>query len=104
MLGRGNIVPARRVHDNDAASGGGLDIDIINTDASPANHAQVLGRRNDIRSNACPAPNNQTLIQSDLLGKFLFGQSRLDGKVDIRLRLQPYYSLRGERVGNKHFM
>ena len=74
------------------------------TDASPANHAQVVGRRNDSRSNACPAPNNQALIQSDLLGQFLFGQSRLDGKVDIWLRLQPRHSLRGERVGNKHFM
>ena len=104
VLGCGDVVPTRRIHDDDATPGGGLDIDVINADAGPTDHAQVWGCRNNLRRDSCPASNNQTLVRSDPLGKFRFGQARLDGTVDIRLGLQPLHPLRGERVGNKHFV
>ena len=41
MFRGGNRVPARRVHDDDAAASGGFDINVIDSDAGAPNDAQT---------------------------------------------------------------
>ena len=43
MLGGGDRIAERRVHDDDAARGGGGDIDIVDADAGAADHFQPVG-------------------------------------------------------------
>ena len=50
MLGGGNGVPAGRVHHHDPARGGGIDIDIVHSDAGAADGFEILGRGYDIRA------------------------------------------------------
>src|SRR5207247_4497193 len=40
VLGGGDVAPAGGVHDDDAVLGGGVDVDVVDADAGPADHAQ----------------------------------------------------------------
>jgi hypothetical protein len=45
QLGRRDRVARGRVHHDDAALGGGLDIDVVHADAGPADDLEQAGRR-----------------------------------------------------------
>jgi hypothetical protein len=47
-FGRGDSVAAGRVHHDHAALGGRVDIDVVHTDASPANDLQLVGDRDHL--------------------------------------------------------
>ena len=49
MLGGGDRIAERRVHDDDAARGGGRDVDIVDADAGAADHLEVRRRLEQVR-------------------------------------------------------
>ena len=48
VLGRGDGVAKRRVHDNDASAGSGCQVNIVNANAGAANDFEVFGGGHDI--------------------------------------------------------
>ena len=63
MLGGGNGIAARRVHDQDAAARGGGHVDVIDAHTGPHNGPQLAGVLEQIRRHLRAAANNHAVGQ-----------------------------------------
>ena len=84
VLGGSHVVAARRVHDHDAFFARGLDIDILDADASPANDFEIFRGPDEIRGHLSAAANHPAVIFSDNL----FEICRLEPQTHVDLEVR----------------
>ncbi len=61
MLGDADGIAARRVHDQNAAAGGGVEIDVVHTDAGAADDAEPRGGAEERVGNASGAADDERI-------------------------------------------
>jgi hypothetical protein len=100
VFGGGDIIPSWGVHYHNPLFGGRFDVDVIDTDTGPADHAQV-GRRFDHRlRDPRPTPDNQSMVRGNDAREFLARQAGAYVGGYVWGRLQPFESLRGKVIGH----
>lgn len=82
MLGGGDGIGGGSIHDETSELGGGLQIDIINSDAGPSNDLQAaFSRLKELASDLSPAPHDQGVANRDLGAEVLRGE--IVGAIDV---------------------
>jgi hypothetical protein len=71
VLCGGDGIAERRVHDNDAARGGGRNVDIVDADAGAPDHFEVLCLLQQLGRYFRGRTNCQALVIADYLGKLV---------------------------------
>ena len=102
MLGGRDGVAERRVHDDDALGGGGLDVDIVDADTGPADDLEVGGRRDHVSVRLAGRTHGEAVILRDDLDQIFLGQTNLDVGFDAA-RLEDFDGGGGERVSDEDF-
>ena len=99
MLRRGNGIARRRVDDQHTGAGGGLDIDVVDAGAGPADDLQAMTRLDHPGVDASLAPHDQSIVVRDPGHQ----GSRVLPQFDINIRMlsQPVDTRLGDRVGNE---
>ncbi len=103
MLGRGDRVAARGVHHDHAAAGGGIDIDIIHTDAGAANDLEQRGGLDEPGGRLGLAAHHQRGEVRDDVEELIFFQPGLHGHVELARAAQLSHTAVGNGIGNKNF-
>ncbi len=62
MLAGGDVVAAGRVHDDDAAFGGGIGVDVLIADAGAPDDFEILRRFDQFRGDFCAAANHPAVV------------------------------------------
>ena len=62
VLGGGDVVAAGRVHDDDAALGRGVDVDVVDADAGAADHLEILRRVDQLRGDLGAAADHPAVV------------------------------------------
>ena len=70
MLGGRDRISERSVHDDDAAAGCRVDIDIVYTDTGAADHFEIIGRRQYFRRHLGGRPDRKAVIFADAGDQF----------------------------------
>jgi hypothetical protein len=78
VLRRGDDVPGRSVHDEDAALGRGLDVHVVEADARAPDDAQLLARGQELLVDLRSRPHNERVVVSDRREEGLARQVGLD--------------------------
>jgi len=71
VLGGGDVVALGRVHHHDAPGGGRGDVDVVDADARPADHLQLLGPGDHVRRDLGAAADHQALDVGDEFEQFV---------------------------------
>jgi hypothetical protein len=71
VLRGGHDVRLRRVGDDDAALGGRLDVDVVDPDAGAADHAQVVGARDQLGGQLRRRADEDAVVAADALRELL---------------------------------
>ena len=74
-LGHADAVRAWRVHDDDAARAGGLDVHIVNAGAGAGDRFEFLAGRDDFRRDFRGAAHDKCVSFGDVSGEFLGGST-----------------------------
>src|SRR5439155_376182 len=69
VLGGRDVAPAGGVHDDDAALGGGVDVDVVDADAGPADHAQHVGTGEVLGRHLGAAAHDESVEAADRLAE-----------------------------------
>ena len=101
MLGGGDGVAERRVHDDDAARRGGFKVDIIHADAGTPDHLELVRGGDDLLGHLRGRAHRDPVIAGNDLDELVAGEIGFDVSVDPA----PGEDIEGqsaELVGNKH--
>ena len=103
VLCGGDHVAKRRVHHDHALLGGGVFVDVIRPDPSPANHLEVVRSCEDLFGNLGRGPDRQTVIVADHFEQFVL----VLAKIGLEIHVNPAVAedLNGgvrEFVGDKY--
>src|SRR5207248_9902585 len=82
VLGGGDHIAGRRVDDDDAAPGGGVDIDVVDADAGAADHVELVAGPDHLSGDAGLAAHDQRLVVADRAHELVGRQAEAD--VDLR--------------------
>ena len=99
LLGRRDGVAGRGVDDHDAGLGGGLEVDVVDADAGPADDDQAGGVGEDVGRDLDLAANQQRVVVADDRGE-LFGRQP-DLLVDFVVGAEDLEALLGQGLGNE---
>jgi hypothetical protein len=80
VLGGRDDVGLRRVGDDDAALGGRLDVDVVDADPGPADHAQVVGAADQLGGQLRRRADQDPVVAADALRELLVAP--VDADVD----------------------
>ena len=83
MFGRGDRVAEGRVHDDDAATRGGRDIDIVDADAGAADDLQVGRRLDQLFGRLGGRADGEAIILADDLEQLFLVLAELRLEIDI---------------------
>src|SRR5207247_8752641 len=103
MFGGRNGVAARRVEHNNTASRRSFDIDVINTDAGTANHAQLGAGIQDISGNFRLTTDNQRAELRDEIDKFGLAQAGFDCNLERAFTRKLIDAALGDGIGDEDF-
>ena len=99
VLGGGDGVAAGRVHDDDAALGGGVEVDVVDARAGARDHLQAVRVREGVGRDLRLAAHDEALVASERLAELVRGQAR--AHVDIGALLQQGDAFIGDGVGDE---
>ena len=85
MLGRGDGVAVRRVHDDDAALGRRGHIDVVDADAGAADHLQIRCGGKDLGGHLCRGAHGEAVIVGD--GRLEVGRLQAGADIDLNAAL-----------------
>ncbi len=88
MLGRRVHIAFGRVHHNNAAAGGGIDIDIVHANTGPADNLQRRGRVDEVRRDFGGTAHHQSSIRWQQLAQGIGSKSGLDRDINRIVFLQ----------------
>ena len=83
VLGGGDGIAERRVHDNDAARRGGGNVDIVDADAGAADHVQVLGGFEDLGGDLGRRADGEAVVIADDRGELVLVLAERRLKIDL---------------------
>ena len=83
VLGGGDRVRLGRVGDDDAAAGGGRDVDVVDAGAGAADHLQVGRQLDQLRRHLRRRADQDRVVLADLLAQLLVGH--LEAEVDVEV-------------------
>jgi hypothetical protein len=86
VLGGGDRVRFGRVGDDDAAPGGGRNVDVVDPGAGAADHLQVRRPFDQLRRHLRRRADQDRVVAADLLGQLLVGH--LEAEVDLEVLAQ----------------
>ena len=72
MFGRRDRIPERRVHNHDTAAGGGIDIDIVDTDTGTADNFEIAGGFENLGRHLGRRPDREAVIFPDAGDQFFW--------------------------------
>ena len=101
VLGRGDRVAERRVHDDHAARCGGRNVDVVDADAGPADDLQSGRALQQFGGDLGRRPDRQTVVFADDLGEFVLVQPWFDVDFDASF-LEDGDGGGGKLVGNEN--
>ncbi len=82
VLGGGNRIAIRRVHDDDAALGRGRDIDVVDADSGPADYLEGIGGADQLGGDLGRRPHREPVIAGDSTTQFGRPEAGLDIGLD----------------------
>ena len=103
MLGGGHRVAAGGVHHDDAAPGGGVDIDIVHPDTGPADRLEIFRRGDDIRADLGLAAHDKGGVVGDDFEQFVVREARLEGHVQVSAFGEGVDAGLRDGIGDKNF-
>ncbi len=104
VLGGGDGIAERRVHDDDAARGRRRYVDIIDADAGTADDFQALGIFQDFRRHLGGRTDGEAVVIADRGGEFFLVLAEIGLEIDFDAAILEYLHGRGrQRVGNENF-
>ncbi len=103
MLGGGNRIAERRVHDDDAARGGGRNVHIIDADAGAADHFQAVGLFQKFRGDLGRRADGEAVEAVDRRGKLVFVLAEIRLEIDGDAAIFEYLDGgRRQRIGDQN--
>jgi hypothetical protein len=102
VLGRGDGVPARGVHDDDAALACGVDVDVVDPDAGPPDDLEVVGPIDDLLRDLRGAADGKAVVVLDNPLELVGREAGHHVHLEAGGVLQYLDPLRGQRVADKH--
>ena len=102
MLGGGDVAAAGRVHDHDALLGGRVDVDVIDADAGPTDHAERVRLRERVGRHLRAAADDERVKAAYRLAELRWSEARAVHDLELRLLAQACQALGAERVGQQH--
>src|SRR5215475_13560858 len=101
MLGGGDGIAERRVHDDNAFGGSRLDIDVVDADAGAADHLEAARRGDDPLGRLSGGAHRQTVVITDDALELVLAETDLDVGVDTALA-EDGDGGRGQLIGNQN--
>ena len=92
MLGSGDGVPVRGVHDHDSTLACCRYIYIIQADSGPPDDLQAIGRFKDVGSDLGGAPDNKAVVKAYYPFQFFRGKAGIDVYINSGCFLEKLYS------------
>ena len=102
VFGRRDRVAVRRVHDDDAAGGGGVDVDVVDADAGAADDFQMRRGAEQVGGDFRRRADRQAVIAADDRFQFVLREAGLHVDVDAAV-FEDLHGGRGELVGDQDF-
>ncbi len=102
VLGRGDRIAVRRIHDDDAALGRGRDVNIINADPGPADHLEGVGGGDQLRGDLGRRAHREPVIPGD--AETQLGRAKADFNISLDPAPPKYLGrARAQIIGNQYF-
>ena len=101
VLGGGDVGSAGRVHDHDALLGGGIDVDVVDADARPADHAQRVRPREHVGGDLGAAADDEGVEAAHRVPQLRRRETGARLDLELRLLAEPRQPLGAERVGQQ---
>ena len=101
VLGGRDRIAERRVHDDDAARGRRLDVDVVDADAGAADDLQLLGLADQLFRHLGGRADGEPVILADDFFQLLLGEAGFEVDGDARV-LEDLHGGGGEFVGNEN--
>ena len=102
VLGRRDRVAVRRVHDDDAAAGGGWDVDVVDADTGAADDLEVRGGGEDVGGDLRRGADREAVVVGDDGFQFVLREADLHVDVDAAI-LEDLHGSRGQLIRDQDF-
>ena len=103
MFGRRNRIAERRVHDDDAARGGGRNVHIIDADAGAADHFEAIGLFQKLGGDLGRGADGEAVEAVDHRGKLVFVLAEIGLEIDGDAAILEYLDGgRRQRIGDQN--
>ena len=99
VLGGGDGVAARRVHDDDAALGGGLEVDVVHAGAGAGDDLEASGVGEGVGRDRGLAAHDEGLVAGERFPQFARREAGAD--IDLRLLFEQGDAFAGDGVGDE---
>jgi hypothetical protein len=101
VLGGGERVALRGVHDDDALFGGDVDVDVIEADAGAADDLEAAAVFEDVGGDVGAAADGEAVVVADDAGEFVHGDVGLDVDVEFAAVFEDFDAVVGELVADE---
>ncbi len=103
VFGGGDRIAERRVHDDDAARGGGRNIDIVDADAGAADHFEAVGLFQKLGGDLGGGADGEAVEAVDRRGKLVLVLAEIGLEIDLDAAILEYLDGGGrQRIGDQN--